>query len=170
MKKIRLNRDCKNQKKIFYALVDDEDYEEINKYKWTILNSPSWNKVNPTNRYAYRRFMKDGKYKNITMHRQITGYLITDHIDRNGLNNQRKNLRPATHQQNMHNIGLRRNNTSGYTGVHKHNNGYRAQMRINGKWKYIGFSLDKLKCAKMMAEAIKKYRGDFGVVQKVRRK
>ena len=49
-----------------------------------------------------------------------------DHIDQNGLNNRWHNLREVTHQENQKNISLRKNNTSGQTGV--------SFSKLMGKW------------------------------------
>ena len=71
------------------------------------------------------------------------GYLPQeiDHIDGNPSNNAIENLRPATHSQNQHNVGKRKNNTSGYKGVNwdKALKKWRAKIRINGKRKHLGY-------------------------------
>lgn len=57
---------------------------------------------------------------------------MIDHIDRNKLNNRIENLRLVTHQENQFN-----RNTKGYT-FHKQNKKWQADIRINGKKKYLG--------------------------------
>src|SRR3990167_64589 len=69
----------------FFAIVDEQDYESLSQFKWTV-------KINPTNTYAYR---KDGG-KTIHMHRVVLEAKheeICDHINGNGIDNRRKNLR-----------------------------------------------------------------------------
>jgi len=95
-----------------FAIVDDEDYEELNKYKWQA-------RIGANTYYAYRGITKNGKTKILFMHEQIMNppkNMDTDHIDRNGLNNRRSNLRICSRSQNMHNI-VARGKTSKYKGV-----------------------------------------------------
>ena len=91
------------------ALVDDEDYEGLSQFRWFAHK-------NGKTFYAARS-MNPGIVK---MHRFILGVvdpkIEVDHEDCNGLNNQRSNLRRATHGENQHNRGLYRNNPSGYKG------------------------------------------------------
>jgi hypothetical protein len=98
------------------AIVDDEDYEFLMQWKWHASKKHE-------SYYAQRHLGKDGKWTNQYMHRLIAERMginspQIDHHDRDPLNNCRSNLRPATHSQNMHNRGIRSNNTSGYTGVY----------------------------------------------------
>jgi hypothetical protein len=68
------------------------------------------------------------------MHRVIAGTpegMETDHIDGNGLNNRRANLRSVTASQNQHNKRMQKNNTSGFKGVHWHIRKRRWVARIN---------------------------------------
>ncbi len=120
----------------FFAMVDDEDYASLSKYKWSV-SSLSWS--SPNCRYA-RRFVVR---KSIFMHRQIIGALDgqeTDHVNRNGLDNQRRNLRIATRSQNGFNRGMQSNNTSGETGIvwHRRNKKWQAQAMIDRKMHYLG--------------------------------
>jgi len=98
-----------------YALVDDEDFNWLNQWKWCFDRS---------NGYAHRNQWVNGKNRKIYMHRIILGnprgILIkveTDHKNRNKLDNRRKNLRVVTRSENVLNKGLQSNNTSGIPGV-----------------------------------------------------
>ena len=128
------------------ALVDDIDYEFLNQCKWCA------NKQRNTF-YAQRATRKpDGKWTTISMHQALAERLgfkhQADHINRNGLDNQRHNLRDATTKQNNENAGLRSDNTSGYKGVSCHKDGskWRARIFHNGKDKHLGL-FDKLEDA-----------------------
>jgi hypothetical protein len=90
------------------ALVDDEDYEDLNRYKWCLLPA----------KYGHTEYAV--RYKNISMHQQIMGFTGKDydHRDRDGLNNQRFNIRECTNSQNQMNTGKRPECSSKYKGVH----------------------------------------------------
>ena len=92
---------------------------------------------------GYRRIQIVGKrYK---AHRLIWKYHygkdpkeFIDHIDGNKINNDIKNLRESTRQQNGFNRGPQKNNKLGIKGVRKYGNKYIATIFINGKVKYLG--------------------------------
>lgn len=114
-------------------MVDDEDYEELIKYKWHAQPDDSrW--------YANRKVGKGRLDKTVSMHRIIMGDTTGvqyDHIDGNGLNNQKSNLRIATHRENMRN---RKNNSIGssrYKGVCWHKRVKKWQSRIGMDCKRI---------------------------------
>jgi hypothetical protein len=120
----------------YVALVDDEDYEWLSKYKWGVSVS----------KYGYIR-AKKGKTKSCKyqkMHRMILGItdptIFVDHIDRNPLNNCRSNLRIATKGQNNMNVNSRKNSTSKFVGVHwdKARKRWRAAVVNNAKSFYVG--------------------------------
>lgn len=94
------------------AIVDDEDFKVISKFKWRYHLSGG---------YASRNFLsEEGKQKTILMHRFIIGARpkeIVDHKNGNGLDNRKSNLRICTHAQNIQNQKLHANNTSGAKGV-----------------------------------------------------
>jgi hypothetical protein len=112
--------------------------------------------------YASLSKRENGKKKFIRMHRLIlplpTGK-ITDHRDRNGLNNQRKNLRPATHRQSQANKNISRNNTSGIKGVTRHKAGKKWQVTVCGK--YIGLFHTKKEAASAYNRIAIKVFGEF---------
>lgn len=115
------------------ALVDDEDYFELNRYKWCAHKN---NNVY----YAERVVNKH----TILMHRIIMNTPVgydTDHMDGDGLNNQRNNLRIVTHRVNGQNLHITQ--TSNYPGVslHSMSNKWRARLRINGKEIHLGLFL-----------------------------
>lgn len=97
-----------------FALVDNDDYGWINQWKWFAYKSKQ-------TYYASR--ISTGRH--LKMHRLILGFEIgdgniTDHIDGNGLNNQRANLRKCTNQQNNFNRRLNPDSSSRFKGVTWH--------------------------------------------------
>ena len=100
------------------TLVDDEDFEYLNQWNWAA-------QPRPNTFYACRNMkLNDGKYRFLQMHRVILNpkqEVFIDHIDGNGLNNQKSNLRLCTSRQNTQNKS-NINKTSKYPGVHKRKN------------------------------------------------
>jgi hypothetical protein len=99
--------------------IDNEDFEKVNQYKWYPVFSG--NNIYAATSLYLGGGTKNKKTKGLLMHRLImdtsTG-LQVDHIDRNGLNNQKTNLRNCTHAQNMANRGKNKNNVaSKYKGI-----------------------------------------------------
>jgi hypothetical protein len=122
------------------AIVDDADYELLSHYKWQATSSTARNKII----YARRSAPNSGVF----MHRQIlqaTKDQQVDHINRDGLDNRRANLRIATPSQNQHNCGLPNNNTSGFRGVvwNRHARKWQAQIGMNKRLKYLGVFVNK---------------------------
>ena len=83
-----------------------------------------------------------------------------DHRDRNRANDRIGNLRPATNQQNQHNKGGYRNNTSGYRGVSPHGGRWQASIRLDGRTRYLGL-FDSPAAASAAYEAAKKQMHPF---------
>lgn len=127
MKKIPLSKGL-------IALVDDEDYQDIIKNRWSAGQSK--NSI-----YAVRTKRVNGKMVCIKMHRQIlkaTPGQIIDHINGNTLDNRKKNLRVVTMQQNC----MNRRKTlarSGIKGVSQRRSGkWQSRITINSKDIYLG--------------------------------
>jgi hypothetical protein len=95
------------------ALVDDEDYLWLRQWNWSAVSTQRLN-----GGYAMRRDNQSGK--TILMHRIILDApegIEVDHINGNGLDNRRANLRLVTVQQNRQNRSKGRNNQTGFKGV-----------------------------------------------------
>jgi hypothetical protein len=113
------------------AFVDDEDFETLSKAKWCCFK-------NGNTFYSHRRINR----KLLSMHHAIMGKpligLMVDHIDGNGLNNQKGNLRFVTKRQNCLNRHVKK--SSQYPGVyfHKCRAEWMARICNNYKHKYIG--------------------------------
>ena len=86
-----------------------------------------------------------------------------DHIDRDKSNNRLNNLREATAEQNSHNVGIRKDNTTKYTGVSmdKRCGKYRAYINIDGKQKSLGYYTTAYEAHLVREAKAKELRGDF---------
>ena len=136
------------------ALVDDENYEYLNQWRWYVQPSG----------YAVR---KPNFSNPIYMHKLIVKVpegLEADHISGDKLDNRKSNLRVATHAQNMRNTKLRNDNTSGYKGVwwHKDNKKWIAEIRVDGVKHHLGSFLDIKEAFKIYQLAVIKYHGVWG--------
>lgn len=119
------------------ALVDDEDFEWLMKFNWGISKGSSGIF------YAFCRIPVDAGIGRgmIMMHRFIMmpdEYTAIDHIDGNGLNNQKNNLRFATVRENAQN--QHRIKSSRFPGVDWRESlgKWRASIRIGKKKVYLG--------------------------------
>ena len=146
-----------------FALVDDEDFDALNRRKWcahknwytfyAVCFSPNVN----------------GKRSMIYMHRQILKTqdgCLTDHINGNGLDNRKENLRVATHAENIRNRRKQINNTSGYKGVswYAQTKKWRAQLKYNGKKIHLGYFSNKDLAYEAYCVSTKDYYGQFARV------
>lgn len=143
-----------------FAIVDDEDYEELSKYKWCAIYSPKTKSF-----YASRRALVNGKKKPIAMHRQILDFpdKLVDHINKDTLDNRKNNLRICSYSQNNMNKRVQSNNKLGLKNIIfvETANKFRVQIYVKRKMVYSAY-FDTLKEAIIYRdEALKKYHGEF---------
>ena len=103
--------------------------------------------------YLIVSLYKNRKKKTFRLHQIIAEIFVenpenkpeVDHIDRNILNNRPENLRWVTRQEQLHNQGIRSDNTSGVSGViwHKATNKWIVRLQENGRMEYFGYFADK---------------------------
>jgi hypothetical protein len=146
------------------ALVDDEDYDELNKHKWCAGNDHKYERW-----YAHRQTrLPDGKRKLIIMHRQITDfkYKIVDHVNHDGLDNRKCNLRSCTHSQNKKNSFVYKNNTSGFIGVswHKYHQKWMAYINKDNKRIHLGYFYSKEDASHAVDKKALELFGEFAVL------
>jgi len=145
-----------------FAVVDDHDFEALNKHKWYAAR-----RINKTRIiwYAARTlYIRKGKYRTVQMHQVILPTEgETDHKDGDGLNNQRSNLRSATHAQNQWNSGKTPGCTSRFKGVTRLKDCARwiASIRIDNKTQYLGCFANEAGAARAYDAAARKLFGEF---------
>lgn len=144
------------------ALVDDEDYEYLNSFKWTFKAGYALRVAYPNGRYQRRQ--------TIYMHREVMGLPVefdgreVDHKDHDGLNNTRENLRVATRQQNTQNRTKQTNpSSSTYKGVsfHKATGKWDARITVNKTLIRLGLFADETQAAAAYDKAATSYFGEF---------
>ena len=119
------------------ALVDDDTYLIIGHLKWYAhFEHNTW--------YAIRNFRQNRrKQAKIKLHHVVIGYPLNnneiDHIDGDGLNNQRSNLRIVTHRKNQQNTHNHRNGRLAGAHYFKPDKTWRARIWIDGKLKVLGY-------------------------------
>jgi hypothetical protein len=139
------------------AIVDDADLALVSRYRWyAIKKRQTTYAQTDINGYA------------VGMHRIILGLkygdgLQGDHRDGNGLDNRRANLRTATRSDNQRNQ-VHRIPKNGYRGIFRQNSGWRAQLQIKGKTKYIGIFPTKEAAALAYDQSAREVYGEFAVL------
>lgn len=139
--------------------MDDDDYLEVSKYRWNFSSSGSYaERRTPNGIIRMQSFLVD------TPH----GYMV-DHINGNGLDNRRENLRLATKSQNMMNRDKTRVNKSGYKGVHFElfTNRWKAQIKVGKKNVNLGRFDSPKEAAIAYNKACKIYHGEFANLNKI---
>lgn len=153
--------------------MDSEDYEFLNQFDWSLIE---WRGI----QYAKRRVkLSDDpypEYGTISMHSLILkGCIEVDHIDGNGLNNQKSNLRPVTHAQNIQNQRVQTRSKSGYRGVTyfpnagqwKRKKPWRARIKVDGYDRTIGYFTTPEEAAKAWNEVALEEWGEYARLNEV---
>lgn len=142
-----------------FAQVDDEDYDSLMQWKWHAIKGR-------LSYYAVRAIPNTFKKKRQTtlwMHREIMNTedgVLVDHVDHDGLNNQKGNLRNCSISQN--NCNKKPVSKTGFKGVTKvHERRYRAAIRVNRKALNLGAYEDPVSAAKMYDMYAEFYFGEF---------
>ena len=116
------------------AIIDEQDFDRINQYKWrSVILGKSKTPYAVSSHFG----------RTVYMHRLVMNAhkeTVIDHIDGNGLNNSRDNLRFVTYSQNNMNQPIRCDNTSGHKGINwcKDREKYQVYINIDRKRKSLG--------------------------------
>lgn len=115
-----------------FALVDDADFPSLTEHRWHAFPAgKTWYAASSCGR------------KRVYLHRMILGAepgMEVDHINGDGLDNRRTNLRLCSHRDNLRNQRKQNGTTSRFKGVtwNQHSRRWYAQSKVNGKRIYIG--------------------------------
>jgi hypothetical protein len=140
------------------ALVDDGDFEWLSQWKWYAQ------KKSGGMFYAVRSGWVGLKRALILMHRVILNApegTDVDHINHNGLDNRRENLRVCTRSQNQMNAGRHSNNKLGVKGVSRHGSGFQVQVKVGGKRVYYKVFHTLQEAQEAYEREAKKYHGEY---------
>lgn len=137
------------------ALVDDSDFDFLNQWKWHCL-------AKGNTFYARRRSGEVFVFMHSFLAQPPCGFEC-DHKDRDGLNNQRSNLRLATRSQNGANRRLRSDNKLGFRGVSQAGKSpsFRADIVVNNEHKYLGCFASLKEAAQAYDDAAFRFFGQF---------
>jgi hypothetical protein len=146
-------------------LIDDSDYEFALNYHWWALRITEGNKIT----YAAADVFTDGTRQTILLHRMLlrpSAHQYIDHINHNGLDDQRNNIRISTMSQNLANKRIQSNNKSGYKGVHWHKqrNKWAAEICVNYKRQSLGLWSDPWRAAQAYNTAALEAWGEFALL------
>jgi hypothetical protein len=154
------------------ALVDKEDYPRVKEFRWSLLipghfiyartkiprPDGTW--------YDTTSGKRERRMSTVQLHRLITNApkgMVTDHINHNGLDNRKSNLRVCTNAENMRNQQSHKGSTSIYKGVcwDKAAGKWRAQIMFERKDIYIGCFTDEKEAARASDAKAKELHGEY---------
>lgn len=141
------------------AVVDDGDYESLSAHKWSAV----------PHGYCFYAMRSEGvrpHRRTVYMHRAILGAprgVQVDHVDGDGLDNRRGNLRAATQSQNNLNRRIGKNNRSGYKGVlwFPRTGRWQAVIKVNRSRRHLGYFSTPKEAHEAYCAAAKELHGEF---------
>ena len=144
----------------YEAVIDVDDVGLVSGFSWQVL-------VLKRQTYALRKHRIGLVYRNVYLHRALMDApagMQVDHMDTDGLNNRRGNLRLATRHQNGQNSRLSRRNTSGFKGVSwdRQRNKWRAKIKFGDKQSHLGLFDSAEGAHAAYCEASARLHGEFG--------
>lgn len=132
-----------------FTKVANEDFETLKRTSWTLSGNEKY-VVNSSKGYLHRFIMEP------------TGNLVVDHINGDGLDNRRENLRICTSVQNTYNSKSNVNSTSDYKGVCIiKENKFMSQIRFEGLNKVLGYFTNEIEAAKAYDRKALELFGEF---------
>lgn len=140
------------------ALIDDED-AHLAEFKWHARH-------NGRNLWYAARCVGPQR-RTVSLHRVILpGCVQVDHINGDGLDNRRANLRPASARENQFNGRMRADNTTGYKGVtwDARDRVWRARVNAKGRRMSLGSFHDPVEAARAYDEAARRLFGEFAAL------
>lgn len=146
-----------------YAVIDDDDADRVSQHRWHA------EKVKQASDKFYARcsFWENGKCAPVRLHRFIARAdrgMVVDHINGDGLDNRKGNLRVCTQSKNLMNRNVKqRQNTSGHPGVswHKSTGKWRADIMVDGSPIWLGTFKEKQLAIEARKTAEHKYFGEY---------
>lgn len=147
--------------KIHECLVDTEDFEKVAAYRWCIKRGRR------ETCYARACITRNKRRTSLLLHQLILPGVFVDHRNQNGLDNTRKNLRPATPAQNNQNRRKKEGPfTSPFRGVSwdKTKKKFRASIKANGRRMNLGSFPSEIVAAEVYDAAALKFFGEFANV------
>ena len=144
-----------------YAIIDLCDYELVSKHVWYAMYCKSTNGY-----YAVTNMCIDGKRRPVRMHRMITNApddKLIDHVNGDGLDERRLNLRECSYAENIRNSKLSKNNKSGFKGVNWSNvmQKWEAKIMVNRKKIHLGYYDAPSEAHESYCAAALKYHKEF---------
>lgn len=161
MKKIKLTQNK-------FAIVDDEDFEKLNQHKWYATKSWKCEIY-----YAKRSIGKSPNQRQLCMHRVILGEFSSknhiDHINGDGLDNRKENLRVVSQRENSRNMTKKSKSSSKFKGItwNKECCKWRVRICVDRKRLYLGDFKDEVEAAKVYNKAALKYFGEFAKLNEI---